>query len=91
MHLESGRVYHVEFNPPTQENRDDVTGEELIQREDDKEGTVRKRLAVYHEQTEPLVDFYQQREAAGQPVKVIKISGVASVDSIKDEILTSLS
>lgn len=91
VHLDSGRVYHVEFNPPEKPGVDDVTGEPLIQREDDKEETVRERLSVYHEQTKPLVDFYAQREAEGTGVKVIKVNGVASVDSIKDEISTALS
>lgn len=90
VHLDSGRVYHVEFNPPQEPGTDDVTGEPLIQREDDKEATVRERLAVYHEQTKPLVDFYAQREAEGTGVKVIKVNGVASVDSIRDEISTAL-
>ena len=58
VHENSGRVYHVVFNPPKEEGKDDVTGEPLLQREDDEEGTVRKRLAVYHEQTEPLVGYY---------------------------------
>jgi adenylate kinase len=90
VHLDSGRVYHVEFNPPEKPGVDDVTGEPLIQREDDKEETVRERLAVYHDQTKPLVDFYAQREAEGTGVKVLKVNGVASVDSIKDEISTVL-
>jgi adenylate kinase len=90
VHLDSGRVYHVEFNPPTVENLDDETGEELIQREDDKEETVRKRLAVYHEQTKPLVDFYTGLAGSGSSVKVIKVNGVASVESIKDEIIAAL-
>lgn len=90
VHLDSGRVYHVEYNPPKVEGMDDVSGEALIQRDDDKEDTVRKRLAVYHEQTEPLVAFYQAREAGGDSVRVVKVNGVASVDSIKSEISTAL-
>ncbi len=90
VHLDSGRVYHVDFNPPKVADTDDVTGEPLIQRDDDKENTVRKRLAVYHEQTEPLVAFYESQEAAGQSVRVVKVNGVASVDAIKDEISTAL-
>ncbi|MCF7970414.1 MAG: adenylate kinase [Methylococcaceae bacterium] len=80
VHSESGRTYHIEFNPPKVADIDDVTGEELIQRDDDKEGTVRKRLDVYHEQTKPLVDFY---EAAAQQRKV-KFSTVAGVGSVTD-------
>ncbi|MFT7471108.1 MAG: adenylate kinase [Kiritimatiellia bacterium] len=91
VHPNSGRVYHVEFNAPTVAGKDDETGEDLIQREDDQEDTIRTRLDVYHEQTEPLVKFYQDIEAQGQLVKVIKVNGIASVDSIKEQILASLS
>ena len=77
VHLNSGRIYHVEFNPPKVEGKDDETGEDLIQRDDDKEGTVRNRLAVYHEQTEPLVNFYTELSSAGNNVHVIKVNGVA--------------
>lgn len=91
VHPNSGRVYHVDFNPPKVEGKDDETGEDLIQREDDQEATIRTRLDVYHEQTEPLVSFYKALEDSGQPVKVIKVNGVASVDDIKEQILTSLS
>ena len=90
VYLDSGRVYHVVFNPPKVEGMDDVSGEPLIQRDDDKEDTVRKRLAVYHEQTEPLVAFYESREAGGDNVRVVKVNGVASVDDIKKEISTAL-
>ena len=90
VHLDSGRVYHIEHNPPKQEGLDDVTGEELIQREDDKEATVRNRLAVYHEQTKPLVSFYEDLESKGAGVKVIKVNGVASVDNIRADISTAL-
>jgi len=90
VHLDSGRVYHIEHNPPTQEGLDDETGEELIQREDDKEATVRNRLAVYHEQTKPLVSFYEDLESQGTGVKVIKVNGVASVDNIRADISTAL-
>ena len=91
VHPNSGRVYHVEFNAPTVAGKDDETGEDLIQREDDQEDTIRTRLDVYHEQTEPLVKFYQDIEAQGQLVKVIKVNGIASVDAIKEQILASLS
>jgi len=91
VHPNSGRVYHVEFNAPKVAGKDDETGEDLIQREDDQEDTIRTRLDVYHEQTEPLVKFYQNIEAQGQLVKVIKVNGIASVDSIKKQILASLS
>ena len=74
VHLDSGRVYHIDFNPPKVENRDDVTGEELIQRIDDKEKTVRSRLRLYHQQTEPLVDFYTQLTASGRAVDIIRVN-----------------
>ena len=90
VHLNSGRIYHVEFNPPKVEGKDDETGEDLIQRDDDKEGTVRNRLAVYHEQTEPLVNFYTELSSAGNNVHVIKVNGVASVEQIKSEIIAAL-
>src|SRR5256885_10622262 len=67
VHVASGRTYHVKFNPPKVAGRDDVTGDELIQRDDDKEETVRKRLAVYHEQTEPLIAYYSDWAATGDP------------------------
>ncbi len=79
VHLPSGRTYHIEFNPPKTEGVDDLSGEPLIQRDDDKEDTVRKRLAVYHEQTKPLVDYYS---AQGQGVSFHSISGVGNVDDI---------
>ena len=79
VHLQSGRTYHVEFNPPKVDGIDDVTGEKLIQRDDDKEETVRKRLSVYHEQTKPLVGYYS---AAERKVKFSSIAGVGTVDEI---------
>ncbi|MFT4888154.1 MAG: adenylate kinase [Pseudohongiellaceae bacterium] len=91
VHPDSGRIYHVVFNPPAVESKDDQTGDDLILREDDKEDTVRKRLAVYHEQTEPLVGFYKGLEEGGESVKVIKISGVAPVEQIKQQINELLS
>ena len=79
VHLQSGRTYHVEFNPPKVEGIDDVTGEALIQRDDDKEETVRKRLSVYHEQTKPLVGYYS---AADQQAKFSSIAGKGTVAEI---------
>ena len=90
IHLDSGRVYHIDFNPPKVENRDDVTGEELIQRIDDKEKTVRSRLRLYHQQTAPLVDFYTQLTASGRAVDIIRVNGVASVEQIKNEVFAAL-
>lgn len=92
VHPTSGRVYHVQHNPPKQEGKDDVTGEDLIQREDDQEETVRKRLGVYHDQTKPLVDFYQNLSAQeGQNVKYSSVKGVGSLDDIRDQLFSALS
>jgi adenylate kinase len=83
-HLASGRTYHIKYNPPKVEGKDDVTGEPLVQRDDDREETVRKRLEVYHAQTKPLVEYYSKWTASGDPKapKVRKISGLGAVDSI---------
>ena len=92
-HPASGRTYHVKFNPPKVEGKDDVTGEDLIQRDDDKEDTVKKRLEVYSAQTRPLVDYYSnwaQAEPAAAP-KYRAISGTGSVDEITQRALSALS
>ncbi len=92
LHPASGRIYHMIFNPPKTDNKDDVTGESLIQRDDDKEETVRKRLEIYHAQTKPLVEYYSRWSAngeAGAP-RYVKIAGVGSVESIRDAIFASL-
>lgn len=86
VHPGSGRVYHVEFNPPVQAGIDDESGEELVQREDDQEETIRKRLQVYHEQTEPLVGFYTAAASNGATVGVVKVNGLAPVDEIRSQI-----
>jgi adenylate kinase len=92
-HAASGRTYHVKFNPPKVEGRDDVTGEPLVQREDDKEETVRKRLEVYRAQTRPLVDYYSRwaAEGAGGAPKYRKIDGLGAVDDITSRALAALS
>ena len=90
MHLESGRIYHVVHNPPKLAGADDVTGEELIQRDDDKEGTVRNRLKVYHRQTKPLVEFYTNLSNSGTKIRVIKLNGLSKVDAIRAEIFKNL-
>ena len=90
VHLDSGRVYHVDFHPPKERGKDDQTGEELIQRDDDREDTVRNRLAVYHEQTKPLVKFYTELASKGNTVNVLKVNGVANVEVIKQEVLSAL-
>ena len=90
-HLASGRTYHIVFNPPKVEGKDDVTGEPLVQRDDDKEETVRKRLDVYHSQTEPLIDYYRTWEKSGEAApKYIRIEGVGKVDEICDQIFSAL-
>ncbi|MEY4677152.1 MAG: adenylate kinase, partial [Pseudomonadota bacterium] len=91
-HVASGRTYHVKFNPPQVEGHDDVTGEPLIQRDDDKEDTVKKRLEVYSAQTRPLVDYYAQwakTDPAAAP-KYRAISGQGSVEDIKHRALQAL-
>ena len=90
VHVESGRTYHVVYNPPKLAGADDVTGGELIQREDDKEETIRNRLNVYHLQTKPLVDFYTKLSNSDKNVRVIKVNGLAKVDAIREEIFKTL-
>jgi len=92
VHAPSGRSYHVRFNPPRVAGRDDATGEELIQRDDDKEETVKKRLAVYQSQTRPLVEYYSRWAASGDPAapRYRKIDGSGSVDGIKARALAAL-
>ena len=92
VHPESGRTYHVEFNPPTTPGKDDVTGEDLIQRDDDREATVRKRLEVYHEQTEPLIAFYSDWSRSGDEIAPTYacIDGKNAVGRIRDDILAAL-
>jgi len=92
VHPESGRIYHVEHNPPAREGVDDETGEALVQRDDDREETVRKRLAVYHAQTRPLVDYYAAWERSGDPAapRCRKVSGVGTVDEITARVFAAL-
>ena len=90
MHPASGRTYHVEHNPPKVAGKDDETGEDLIQREDDKEETVRHRLSVYHAQTKPLVAFYQNLAAVNGTPKYSAIAGVGSVEQITAKVMAAL-
>jgi adenylate kinase len=90
VHPESGRVYHVIYNPPKAEGVDDETGEPLVQRDDDKEDTVRNRLSVYQSQTAPLIDFYEGMKGDSAPA-YHRIPGVGSVDDIKKQVLDALS
>jgi len=91
-HVASGRTYHLKYNPPKVPGKDDVTGEDLIQREDDKEETVKNRLAVYHAQTEPLVAYYANWGATGdaRAPKHRKVDGMANVDSVRNASLAAL-
>lgn len=86
VHVASGRTYHVVFNPPKDEGKDDETGEDLIQRDDDQEETVKHRLDIYHQQTEPLIQYY----SAMQDIKYVKINGIGKVDEIRDQIFNAL-
>jgi adenylate kinase len=92
VHPASGRTYHLKYNPPRVADRDDVTGEPLIQRDDDREETVQKRLAVYHAQTEPLIAYYCQWAASRDPnaPRHRKVEGVGSVDAVKQAVLAAL-
>ena len=92
VHLASGRTYHVMFNPPKEEGKDNETGEPLVQRDDDQEDTVRERLNVYHDQTEPLIAYYSrwaEAGGAGAP-RYVKINGIGKVDEIRDAIFAGL-
>lgn len=91
VHVASGRTYHIRFNPPKVEGKDDVTGEDLVQRPDDKEETVKKRLQVYHSQTEALVGFYQNLSKSGKNnTRYIKIDGVGDVKEVSRRIFDAL-
>lgn len=90
VHPGSGRIYHVKYNPPASEGVDDETGDPLVQRDDDSEQTVRKRLAVYQEQTRPLVDFYGDMQGEGAPA-YHRIAGVGDVGDIRDAVMSALS
>jgi len=92
VHPASGRNYHVKFNPPKVPGKDDVTGEPLVQREDDREETVRNRIEVYKKQTRPLVEYYSKWAAQGDPraPRYVKVSGVGPVEQIRDRIFAAL-
>lgn len=89
VHLPSGRTYHVKYNPPKVAGKDDETGGDLVQRDDDKEETVKKRLAVYHEQTEVLVGFYSKLTGENAP-RYIKVDGTQSVETVKENVIAAL-
>ena len=88
VHLASGRTYHIKFNPPKVTDQDDITGEPLIQRQDDAAETVKERLSVYHQQTKPLIEYYAKWQAQGDAnaPKHRKVSGTGSVEQIRDSI-----
>ena len=92
IHPASGRTYHVEFNPPARPGKDDLTGEELVQREDDRESTVRERLRVYHDQTRPLIDYYSKWERSGDRYAphYVRIDGMSTLDSVRSAVLEAL-
>jgi len=92
VHPASGRVYHIRFNPPIKPGVDDASGEPLVQRDDDKEETIRKRLEVYHHQTEPLINYYQQWSKSNGPQAPAfhRVSGIGSVDAIFSQIIKEL-
>jgi adenylate kinase len=92
VHLASGRTYHLQFNPPKAAGKDDVTGEALVQRDDDREDTVKNRLAQYHAMTKPLVDYYRAWAASdAKAPRYARVHGQGSVDQIRDQILAALS
>ena len=92
VHVASGRTYHVVFNPPKVAGKDDVTGEDLVQRADDIEETVKKRLQVYHEQTKPLWDYYSKWEKSGEknPPRCVRVAGVGNMEGIRDNVFKAL-
>ena len=92
VHLGSGRTYHIKFNPPKVEGKDDVTGEDLIQRKDDEVETVSKRLEIYHSQTSPLITYYQTWAKTGEAAapKYRRVEGVGTVDEIRAKVFNEL-
>lgn len=90
MHPASGRTYHVIYNPPKVEGKDDVTGEPLVQRDDDKEEVVKDRLSVYHEQTAPLIEHYRSEAEKNPELKYIRVDGTQPIESVQQKILAEL-
>jgi adenylate kinase len=92
VHEASGRVYHLKYNPPATEGKDDITGDALVQREDDQEETVRKRLDVYHSQTAPLIEYYSEWGATGDALapKYVRVNGIGDMAEIRDQIVHGL-
>ena len=90
VHVASGRTYHVVYNPPCVSDKDDLTGEPLVQRADDMEETVRKRLDVYSRQTKPLIDWFRNYEQRNPNANFVQVDGIGSVESIRDRIIQQL-
>ncbi|EQB40451.1 adenylate kinase [Sulfurimonas hongkongensis] len=89
-HLASGRTYHLVYNPPKVEGKDDITGEDLVQRDDDKEEVVLDRLKVYHEQTEPLIGYYKEQASKDESLKYITVDGTADIKDVEASIVSQL-
>jgi adenylate kinase len=89
-HLASGRTYHIIYNPPKVEGKDDETGEDLVQRDDDKEEVVKDRLKVYHDQTEPLIDYYKAQSEKNPSIKYIKVDGTKDIKEVEENIVSQL-
>lgn len=89
-HLASGRTYHIVYNPPKVEGKDDVTGEELVQRDDDKESVVLDRLKVYHELTSPLIGYYKEQASKNSNIKYITVDGTADIADVEADIVSRL-
>ncbi len=89
-HLASGRTYHVIYNPPKVEGKDDITGEDLVQRDDDKEEVVKERLKTYHDQTEPLIDYYKEQAAKNPDIKYIRVDGTQDIKDVEEAIVSEL-
>lgn len=89
-HLASGRTYHIVYNPPKVEDKDDITGEDLVQRDDDKEEVVLDRLKVYHELTQPLIGYYKDQASKNPNIKYIRVDGTAHIDEVEADIIAKL-
>jgi len=89
-HLPSGRTYHIEFNPPKVDGKDDVTGEDLVQRDDDKESVVLDRLKVYHEQTQPLIGYYKEQAQTNSAITYVTVDGTADIADVEAAIMAKL-
>jgi adenylate kinase len=89
-HLASGRTYHIIYNPPKVEGKDDITGEALVQRDDDKEEVVKERLKTYHDQTEPLIDYYKAQAEKNPNIKYIRVDGTADIKDVEEAIVSGL-